>query len=188
MPLHHCHQFPRLLRVVIAELYVSEEVPRGPLLFSLDCEQDSERQDAEMHHLSRADDGVVVDSGAAVSSAPRTCAAHCKLKHVRQLTLHSATGHTPAFLLQLRGGEIDCSFTFCHHRHRWSIDVSERTLSTETSVVSTTTGSYSCATRRARHLHSNEKAECLCCWPNHEASMQLQPCHPGSRRPQQCAS
>ena len=75
-------------------LYVSEEVPRGPWLFSLDCEQDSEVQDAEENHLSRADDDIVVDSGAAVSSASRTCAAHCVLKHGRQLTLQSATGHT----------------------------------------------------------------------------------------------
>ena len=72
-------------------------------------------QDAEENHLSRADDDIVVDSGAAVSSASRTCAAHCPLKHGRQLALRSATGHIPAHHghsavpLQLRGRE-DCSF------------------------------------------------------------------------------
>ena len=69
VPFRCCHQLPRLLRVKNEALYVSEEVPRGPWLFSLDYEQDSERQDAEENHLSRADDDIVVDTGAAVSSA-----------------------------------------------------------------------------------------------------------------------
>ena len=58
----------------------------------LDCAQDSERQEAEVNHLSRTNGYI----GAAGSAAPRTFAAHCPFKQRRQLTLPSATGQTPA--------------------------------------------------------------------------------------------
>ena len=80
----------------IEALYVSEEVPREPWLFSPDCEHDSQRQDAEMDHLNRTDDYTVVGSGTAASAAPRTFAAHCPSRQRRQLALRWARSQTPA--------------------------------------------------------------------------------------------
>ena len=60
----------------------------------------------------------VIDSGVAVSAAPRT-SAFCRFNHGRQLPLRFATGHTPTYPghrtvpLHLRGGE---SVLFCR-RH-----------------------------------------------------------------------
>ena len=49
----------------------SDEAPREPWLFALDCAQDSERQEAEVNHLSRTDGYI----GAAERAATRTIAA-----------------------------------------------------------------------------------------------------------------
>ena len=71
--------------------------PQEPWILSLDCVDDSERQEAEVDHPSRMDDYIKIDHGAAVSAAPNAFATHCHKKHGRQLTLSSATRHTPTY-------------------------------------------------------------------------------------------
>ena len=109
------------------KLKLSMSLPmRDPWIFSLHGEHGSERQEGEVNHLSRMDDYIVIDSGAAVSAAPRTPAANCPLKNGRQLTLRSSTRYTPGHhtmpSLFKRREIVHSSFAI---PHRSSTDVGE---------------------------------------------------------------